>query len=77
MKNENYIIKDKNGKPIKEGEKFTFSYKYENSIENFIGSFDWNDKELRYEMDIWNNYLYSHMIYNSEYMFDFELIENM
>jgi len=77
MKNENYIIKDKNGKPIKEGEKFTFSYNYENYIENFIGSFDWNDKELRYEMDIWNNYLYSHMIYNSEYMFDFELIENM
>lgn len=48
-----YVKKDKNGYKIKEGEKFKFKYlkKLDKEIE-LIGSFDWNEEELRYEIDI-------------------------
>jgi hypothetical protein len=55
MIRENQFVKnDKNGERILEGEKFKFKYLKELGKEiELIGSFDWNDEELRYEIDIY------------------------
>ena len=70
------IIKDKNGKPILEGKKFKFMYLEKiNSPIQLIGSFSWNQDELRYEIDIHDNENYVCLSYKSNrFMYDFELI---
>jgi hypothetical protein len=71
------IIKDKNGKPIVEGQKFKFLFSpiVAPSPILLIGSFDWNQEELRYEIDIHNHELYACLSYVSNgVMYDFELI---
>ncbi len=70
------IIKDKKGKPITEGQMFKFMYLKElNNPIQLIGSFDWNQDELRYEIDIHNHELYACLSYVSNgVMYDFELI---
>jgi hypothetical protein len=73
----NPIIKyDMYGKPIRKGDKFKFKYKKElhNNIE-LIGSFDWCEDELRYEIDIWDNEEYVCLSYvGNGIMFEFELL---
>lgn len=72
-----YIIKDKNGKPIREGEKFKFKYMRDlrKHIE-FIGSFDWCEDELRYEIDIHDDDEYVCLSYEGNgVMYDFEKLE--
>ena len=72
-----YLIKDKNGKQIVEGQKFKFKFLkelHEPPLE-FIGSFCWNQNELRYEIDIWDDELYVCLSYVSNgVMRDFELL---
>jgi hypothetical protein len=71
------IIKDINGKPIYEKQKFKFQFQ-RNIIEpaiELIGSFDWHDEELRYEIDIWDNPDYVCLSYVPGAMRNFELIE--
>jgi len=71
------LIRDRSGKPIREGEKFNFKYLEElDKAVKLIGSFSWNDIELRYEIDIEeNNDRYICLSYVvSGVMFDFELI---
>ena len=71
-----YIKKDKHGNKIKAGDKFKFKYLKElhNPIE-LIGSFDWNDDELRYEIDIWDNDEYVCLSYvGNGIMYGFELL---
>jgi hypothetical protein len=74
---ENPIIKkDINGKPIRQGDMFKFKLMKElhEHIE-LIGSFDWNDEELRYEIDIWDNDEYLCLSYISNgTMYNFELL---
>lgn len=51
-----YLIKDIEGKPINEGE--LFSFKYLSELKDPIelkGSFSWNGDELRYEINIHDN----------------------
>lgn len=71
------IIKDKHGKPIVEGQLFKFKYLidlHEDPIE-LIGTFAWNQDELRYEIDIEDNeYCYIVLSYVQEVMKDFEII---
>jgi hypothetical protein len=73
-----FIIKDKNGNPIHEGERFRFKFMKElRKHIDLIGSFDYNDIELRYEIDIWDNDEYVCLSYVSNgIMYDFELIES-
>ena len=71
-----YIMKDKFDKPIKEGERFKFKFikELDKHIE-LIGSFDYNDEELRYEIDIWDNDEYVCLSYvPNGVMYDFELL---
>lgn len=72
-----YIIKDKNGTEIQEGMKFKFKFLkklHEKPLE-LIGSFDWNDNELRYEIDIHYHDEYVCLSYVSNgVMRDFELL---
>lgn len=71
-------LKDKHEREIYEGEKFKFKYKIElhKNIE-LIGSFCWNDDELRYEIDIEDSDEYTCLSYIvNGMMFDFELLEN-
>lgn len=70
------VRNDKNGNPIKVGQRFKFKFMRElhNHIE-LIGSFDWHDEELRYEVDIWDNDEYVCLSYVSNgVMYDFELL---
>lgn len=71
------IFKDINGLPIKKGQKFKFKYQLDRlnaySIE-LIGSFDWNNYELRYEIDIWGNNHYTCLYYDPDVMYDFKLL---
>lgn len=71
-------LKDKEGKEIYEGEKFKFKFLKElnNEIE-LIGSFDWNDRELRYEIDIHNHEYYACLSYEPSVMRGFEKIGNI
>lgn len=72
----NYVKKDKHGNEIKEGQKFKFKFLKElhNPIE-LIGSFDWHDDELRYEIDIHDNDEYVCLSFvGNGVMFDFELL---
>lgn len=71
------ILKDINGKPIYENQKFKFQFLrdlHKPAIE-LIGSFDWLEEELRYEIDIWNNEEYVCLSYVPAVMTNFELIE--
>jgi hypothetical protein len=72
-----YIIKDKNGTEIKAGMKFKFKFLrdlHEPPLQ-LIGSFDWNETDLRYEIDILENDEYVCLSYVSNgVMRDFELI---
>lgn len=70
------VRKDKNGKPIKEGQRFKFKFMRElHEHKELIGSFDWNDEELRYEIDIWNDDNYACLSYvGNGVMYDFELL---
>ena len=76
MKMKNYVKKDKHGNEIKEGQKFKFKFlkEFHNPIE-LIGSFDWNDDELRYEIDIHDHDEYVCLSFvGNGVMFDFELL---
>jgi len=70
------VIKlDKNNNPIRKGDRFRFKFLKElhNPIE-LIGSFDWCQSELRYEIDIWENEEYTCLSYiGNGIMSDFEL----
>ena len=71
-----YVKKDKHGEGIIEGEKFTFMFLEElhNPIK-LIGSFDWNENDLRYEIDIHDNEEYVCLSFEGNgVMYDFELI---
>lgn len=73
-----YVIQDKNGRLIKEGEKFKFKYirDLDNHIE-LIGSFCWNETDLRYEIDIFENEDYDCLSYESNgIMYGFEFLKN-
>jgi len=72
----NIIKLDKNGKPIRIGDKFKFEFMKElNESVELIGSFNWNEDELRYEIDIYNHDSYSCLSYiGNGVMFNFELI---
>ncbi|MDD5013473.1 MAG: hypothetical protein PHW73_00040 [Atribacterota bacterium] len=70
------LIKDINGTQIREGEKFKFKFMRDlhDDIE-LTGSFSWNDIELRYEIDIWDNTDYTCLSYISNgTMHAFELL---
>ena len=72
-----YLIKDKNGKQILPGQNFKFKFLenlHEDPIE-LIGSFCWNQEELRFEIDIWGSNYYTCLSYVSNgVMRDFELL---
>ena len=72
-----YIIKDKNGQEIKQGQRFYFTYlKESNSPIKLIGSFDWNQNELRYEIDVHDHDELICLSYHKDAMSDFELLEH-
>lgn len=72
------IIKDKNGNPIFEGQKFKFKFLrelHEPRVE-LTGSFSWNNDELRYEIDVFDHEDKACLSYISNgVMSDFELID--
>lgn len=70
-------MKDLNGVPIFEGDRFDFKYKTDkDGIIELTGSFDYSDEELRYEIDIWGNPDYICLSYvPNGIMYDFKLIE--
>ena len=72
----NYVKKDKHGNEIKEGQKFKFKFLKElHSPIELIGSFDWHDDELRYEIDIHDHDEYVCLSFvGNGVMFDFELL---
>ena len=54
-----YLIKDKQGKKIKEGELFEFDFLEElHQKVRLKGSFSFNDEDLAYEIDVINNERY-------------------
>ncbi len=73
--------KDIKNTPIYEGDicKFKFMEEPNKPIE-LIGSFAWNDEDLRYEIDIYSNeypeYICLYYIGNGQ-MYDFEIIGNI
>jgi len=73
--NAEVIMNDKLGKPIKAGDSFTVDFLKElnNPIE-LVGSFDWHDGDLRYEIDIHDNEEYVCLSYVPEVMTNFKLI---
>lgn len=76
--NRDFFVKtDKNDKDIFTGDKFVFDF-YEVLSEPtiLIGSFSWNNDELRYEIDIHENDNYTCLSYAGEngVMRNFELI---
>jgi hypothetical protein len=70
------LINDKNGKTIIEGQKFKFKLLKEvNKSIELIGSFSWNQDELRYDIDVWENEEYDCLNYvGNGFMYDFEII---
>ena len=76
IENDSIVRKDKNGKPIRVGEKFKFKFlKTPNAFIEFTGSFDWHEDELRYEIDIWDDDQYVCLSYlPNGVMYDFELL---
>lgn len=73
---EELVRKDKNNKDIYTNQKFKFKYLEElNKPIELIGSFDYCDEELRYEIDIWDNEDYTCLSYlGNGTMYDFEVI---
>ena len=70
------VLRDKHGREIFTGEKFRFKLMKEldEHIE-LLGSFDYNDEELRYKIDIWDNADYICLSYIANgTMYDFELL---
>ena len=70
------VMMDKNNNQIHEGERFKFEYLKElhNPIE-LIGSFDWCESELRYEIDIWEHEEYACLSFvGNGIMRNFELL---
>lgn len=72
---------DNTNKPIYEGDIFKFKFMEEpNKPIELIGSFAWNDEDLRYEIDIYSNeypeYICLYYIGNGQ-MYDFEIIGNI
>jgi 3-mercaptopyruvate sulfurtransferase SseA len=65
MKRENqFVIYDKHGNKINEGDLFTFKYITSKNIKIILtGSFEWNEDELRYEVDIHGNTFYTVLSY--------------
>lgn len=65
---ENPILKtDINGKSIREGDKFRFKLLVQlHETIDLIGSFVWNQDELRYEIDIYDNEEYICLSYNCD-----------
>lgn len=54
-----YLVKDKQGKEIKEGELFEFDFLEElDQTIKLKGSFSFNDDDLAYEIDVINNERY-------------------
>lgn len=73
--------KDIKNIPIYEGDIFKFKFMEEpNKPIELIGSFAWNDEDLRYEIDIYSNeypeYICLYYIGNGQ-MYDFEIIGNI
>ena len=73
--------KDIKNTPIYEGDIFKFKFMEEpNKPIELIGSFAWNDEDLRYEIDIYSNeypeYICLYYIGNGQ-MYDFEIIGNI
>lgn len=68
-----YVKKDKNGKELQEGDRFTFKFMrgLDDHVE-LVGSFDYNQDELRYEIDIWEDSEYVCLSYvGNGVMYDF------
>ena len=72
------LIHDMNKNEVREGDVFTFSYssQYQPERITLVGTFVWNQDELRYEVDILHNSDYVCLSYNTQTMSRFELIEN-
>lgn len=67
------VLFDENGKPILKGDKFSFTYLEDlNFPITLKGIFCWNQDELRYEIDVYNNDEYTCLSYvNNGVMYDF------
>ena len=76
VREKQFVNYDKNGDRILEGEKFKFKFLKELDKEiELIGSFDWNDEELRYEIDIHDHEEYVCLSYVPNVMRGFEKLK--
>lgn len=70
-----FVMQDKNGNDIFSNiDKFNFKYFRNAKYHELIGSFDWCDSELRYEIDIHNHESYACLSFTPDLMSEFELI---
>lgn len=70
-----FVIKDKNENKIYANiDKFKFDFWDGVKHRTLIGSFDWNEDELRYEIDVHDDEFYVCLSYVTATMKDFELI---
>ena len=75
--NNKILLLDKRGEPIRIYDKFTFKYMWcLHQAVSLVGSFDWNQDELRYEVLIHGHDRYVCLSYESNgVMFDFSRID--